>query len=110
MPKHDTSLTLKQLLNVIDRYLDDHGYFFILLPYHRTEYFEKEAAGLKFYLKEKMLIKQTPAHSFFRSILCFSRKEMTESVSELTIKDNNGTYTNGFADLLKDYIYSCNYS
>lgn len=37
--KHSKSLTLEELVNVIDRNLSREGSFGILLPYHRHEYF-----------------------------------------------------------------------
>jgi tRNA1Val (adenine37-N6)-methyltransferase len=101
--KHDVSLTLQQLVNAIDKNLNDDGVFFVLLPYHRTDYFLKEAAGLKFYPLEKVVIKQTPKHDFFRSILAFSRKETLLKTTELIIKDADEKYSENFTALLKDY-------
>ena len=101
--KHDASLTLQQLLTVIHKNLNEDGIFFILLPYHRADYFEKKASNLKFYPSEKMLVRQTPKHDFFRSIIVFSRKETQLKIRELVIKDDNGNYTNDFTALLKDY-------
>jgi len=101
--KHEASLTLKQLLISVDNILNDDGIFFILLPYHRTDYFEKEAANSKFYLLEKMIVKQTPNHDFFRSILLFSRKKNQVKNTELIIKEESGNYTKKFNELLGDY-------
>jgi tRNA1Val (adenine37-N6)-methyltransferase len=101
--KHDASLTLKKLLVAIDNNLKDDGIFFVLLPYHRTDYFEKEAANLKFYPLEKMIVKQTSTHDFFRSILLFSRKKNQIKTIALIIKDENGNYSKEFSELLKDY-------
>ena len=50
-----------------------------------------------------MLVRQTPKHDFFRSIIVFSRKETQLKIRELVIKDDNGNYTNDFTALLKDY-------
>jgi tRNA1Val (adenine37-N6)-methyltransferase len=101
--KHNASLTLKQLLNAIDKNLNDEGVFFVLLPYHRTDYFEKEAANLKFHLLTKAIVKQTPKHNFFRSMLCFARKETQLKITQLIIKDESNNYTKDFDELLKEY-------
>jgi tRNA1Val (adenine37-N6)-methyltransferase len=101
--KHDTALTLKQLLQTIDLHLKEDGIFFILLPFRRAVYFEKEAALFNFSLAEKLNVRQTPRHNHFRSILLFTRKEMPTIVNELTIKGDDNQYTAGFIDLLKDF-------
>ncbi len=102
--RHSKELTLATLLPVIDRNLTMEGSFGILLPDHRTAYFEELAATHGFYLRERLSVRQTPRHEFFRSILHFSRsQEGFISVSELTIKNEEGRYTEEFVELLKDY-------
>ena len=102
--KHDESLTLSQLLRVILSCLDKNGAFSILLPYHRTVYFENLATGNGLNLLEKLTIRQTPAHAPFRSILLFSAEKKREPLlSELTIKNERGKYSPEFSELMKDY-------
>lgn len=101
--KHNASLTLKQLLLAVHSNLKYNGDFFILLPYHRSDYFEKEASLAGYFLKEKLIVKQTPKHNYFRSILNFVSTECGTSVNELTIKNADGNYTDEFTALLKDY-------
>jgi tRNA1Val (adenine37-N6)-methyltransferase len=101
--KHDTALNLLQLLTFIDSHLSADGYFAVLLPYHRVNYFIKEATNISFHLNRQMLIKQTAKHTFFRGILFFSRKEKQPHCSELIIKDPEQNYTPEFTTALKDY-------
>ena len=116
--KHDESLTLDQLLTIISLNLRAGGSFSILLPFHRTEYFEKSADERGFFLQEKLTIRQTPVHDPFRSILLMSNeKSPTHSPAgfrlnekypeilsgELIIQDRNGRYTTAFSELMKDY-------
>jgi tRNA1Val (adenine37-N6)-methyltransferase len=101
--KHNASLTLAQLLKAIDTNLTEDGIFFVMLPHRRTTFFEKEASTLNFFLAEKILVKQTPKHNFFRSILSFSRKKTISVTSEITIKNEEGNYTNKFSELLEYY-------
>jgi tRNA1Val (adenine37-N6)-methyltransferase len=103
--KHSKELTLAELLAVIDANLSPEGSFGILLPYHREAEFAALASDrYRFYLREKLLVRQTPKHDFFRSILYFSRfRESFSPTSELIIQESEGVYTPEFVDLMKDY-------
>ncbi|MCO5239116.1 MAG: methyltransferase [Chitinophagaceae bacterium] len=104
LAKHDTGLTLEKLIQVIDENLAETGRFGLLLPYRRTGELEQLASDQGFYLLEKLLIRQTPDHDFFRSILYFTRqKKDTEQTGELIIKQKDGNYTPDFNALMKDY-------
>ena len=100
--KHDETLTLKDLIPIIKNNLSATGYFAILLPYHRIKYFEEMAEENNFFLQEKLLIRQTTLHSFFRGILIFGNTKTEQVTNELVIKNDEG-YTMEFAELLKDY-------
>jgi tRNA1Val (adenine37-N6)-methyltransferase len=101
--KHNTALTLKELLNNIERLLNREGFFAILLPYHRSIYFEEESLKLNFHLTKKIVVKQTPKHDYFRAMLIFSRTESATVTNEMTIKNEAGNYSAEFIELLKDY-------
>jgi len=102
--KHDESLTLETLMTVIKSCLRTDGAFSILLPYQRTEYFEKLAGDNGFFVKEKLIICQTPRHAPFRSICIYGNKKPASlDVEELIIKDDHGLNSFEFNDLMKDY-------
>ena len=102
--KHSKHLTLEELIRVIDTNLEPHGSFGILLPYHRWEYFDQLARQYGFSLVETLMVKQSPRHNFFRSILHFSRaKENFSPRFELMIQQEDGSYTEDFIELMKDY-------
>lgn len=102
--KHSTFLTLEELVDIISRNICTSGSFGILLPYHRTGYFEELSAQNNFHLIEKLLIRQTPTRDYFRSVLHFSRnKKSKPNVYELSVLDEHGSFTSEFAELLKDY-------
>jgi tRNA1Val (adenine37-N6)-methyltransferase len=105
LARHSKELTLSELLEAIDTNLSHKGSFGVLLPYHRTAWFEEQAATRHgFTLKDKLLVRQTPRHDFFRSILHFSRqKDNFVPTAELSIQDNAGAYTEDFIELMKDY-------
>ncbi len=106
--KHDEALTLKDLISIIKTHLSPTGYFAVLLPYHRIKFFECLASENNFFLKEKLLVRQTPTHNFFRGILFFSNSETKITTNEMSIKTVDGHYSNEFTALLKDYYLSLN--
>ena len=102
--KHDTTLRLDELILFVKKWLNDAGTFVVLLPFHRTAYLEKMANEHTLFVQEKLLVKQSPKHDHFRSILLLSKKEIPNTeTAELTIHDNERNYTPEFESLLKDY-------
>jgi tRNA1Val (adenine37-N6)-methyltransferase len=101
--KHDTSLSLPELLQVVDKYLHLRGFFAVLLPYHRVGYLIEEAEKTGLFLNKQILVKHTLKHAFFRGILFFTRKETETQVLEIVIRDAEHNYTAEFAAVLKDY-------
>jgi tRNA1Val (adenine37-N6)-methyltransferase len=102
--KHSKSLTLDALAVAIDDNLQPYGACGILLPYHRWEYFNKIAGHHNLHLTEKLFVKQTGKHPFFRAILHYSRsRENFIPEFELTIQGDDGNYTPEFVELMKDY-------
>ena len=73
--RHEVSLTLDELITVIRSCLLKTGLFSILLPYHRTAYFEKLAASNGFFLREKLTIRQTPEHQPFRVLFLYGQEK-----------------------------------
>ncbi len=102
--KHNETLTLDELIVVIRNHLKITGTFSILLPFHRRDYFENLAMIHGFFLRQKLTVRQTPAHQPFRSICLFGfQKPETVNSNELVIKNENGKYTREFIDLMSDY-------
>ena len=101
--KHGITLTLQQLLNVVKDHLKDDGFFAVLLPFHRLNYCIDEALKLDFHLLKKILVKQTHAHNYFRTVLFFKTVPSDVYSEEIIIKNELGAYTEMFVGLLKDY-------
>jgi tRNA1Val (adenine37-N6)-methyltransferase len=99
---HGNALSLDDLLTSIKRLLRADGQFAILLPAHRFVEFEEKALSIGFYLTEKVLVKQTPKHTGFRTMLLFGFQKVDTLEKQLIIKEND-VYTAEFIDLLKDY-------
>ncbi len=103
LAKHDVGLLLTDLISIIKNHLSVSGYVAILLPYHRIKYFLGLAEGNNLFLQEKLLIRQTPSHNFFRAILLFSYCKKDVKTNEIVIKNSAGSYTDEFVALLKNY-------
>ena len=101
--KHDSALKLEQLLQVIEQHLSPTGYFAVLLPHQRVDYFIALAAEFKYKVQEQWMIRPTDAHPFIRGILFFSLASNEVITKQISIKDSTGNYTAEFVDLLKDY-------
>jgi tRNA1Val (adenine37-N6)-methyltransferase len=103
LAKHNEGLNLAELLQAISNHLAEGGYFALLLPFHRIEIFKKMATENHFFIKDEWLVKQTPAHPFFRGLLLFGTQKENYRSKELIIKEKEGYYTKDFDELLKDY-------
>jgi tRNA1Val (adenine37-N6)-methyltransferase len=102
--KHSKMLRLEELIQVIDNNLEANGSFGILLPFHRWQYFDELATRHKFYLTEKLFVKQTPTHNYFRAILHYTRHhEHFVPSFDLIIHNEEKQYSPEFKELLKDY-------
>lgn len=99
---HSAALKMEELVTITNKLLNDDGNFFILLPYSRTGSF-LQLTGSKLVLKEKILVKQTPTHDYFRSILWMTKQSGKAMQKEIVIMDSEGKYSNAFTELLKDY-------
>lgn len=101
--KHDTALTLQQLLQTAQQYLQPQGFFAVLLPYHRVSYFIKEAEKRQLFLQKKIQVKQTATHEYFRGILFFSQQQKGVITEDIVIKQDPVNYSAVFVQLLQDY-------
>lgn len=99
---HSAALSLEELLQFATDHLTAKGFFAVLLPFHRTAYFE-ELAIANFYLYDKLLVRQTPAHPYFRSMLLFGKSQGSTNEDEIIIRNDNQQYSEAFTHLLKDY-------
>jgi len=103
--KHDTTLTLQKLIELINHNLTEDGEFGLLLPFHRSSDIHRLAAEFGFHLIEEVRIRQTPRHNIFRIIVRYGRKPRAGEVKHhsFSIRDTHNQYTPAFTELLKDY-------
>jgi tRNA1Val (adenine37-N6)-methyltransferase len=101
--KHNSALLLEELLFTVKDLLNEDGNFAVLLPWYRTNWFENAALSHSLFVKEKMEIKQTPVHNYFRTIFILQKQKTEIAESGLSIKNNNNEYTGEFIELMKGY-------
>jgi tRNA1Val (adenine37-N6)-methyltransferase len=96
---HSEALSLEELMSSVDRLLLKPGLFAILLPFHRGVYFEQLAKSHSFFIQEKVLVRQTPKHDYFRVMYLLSNIEPPPEThqSEIIINDH------AFKQILKEY-------
>jgi tRNA1Val (adenine37-N6)-methyltransferase len=101
---HHEGLSMQQLLKLIRENLSPPGSFFLLLPYKRTEEVEKmiDTTGLS--IVQKISVRQSLRHDFFRTMIHGTHKNDKEEITaEISIWDEQQQYTSEFIELLKDY-------
>lgn len=103
--RHNTSLSLEQLAQCVEKLLTPKGEFWVLLPQH-------EASKLEFMLTEYSfkIICQTNVKNYLddskisRTINCFSKNNQPTIEKTIAIyKDKERNYTDDFNTLLKPY-------
>lgn len=105
--RHDSTLTLDELISYMSDHLTENGKSAVLLPFSRTDYYEEIAKRYGLYTNVKLYLKHTATHNPFRTILLSGKKMMDVSVSEICIKDEQQNYTTAFTTLMKDYYLNC---
>jgi tRNA1Val (adenine37-N6)-methyltransferase len=99
---HSEALSLDELMQSTRRLLSPTGSFAVLLPFHRSGYFEELAIKQGYFLQQKVSVKQTEKHAPFRSILLYSPSPAETKEQEIIIKEK-GEYSNTFVNLLSNY-------
>ncbi len=101
--KHDSGLTLQELVLAIQQNLSEDGFATILLPYHRTDYFKQIAEQAGLFVNGVLLLQQSPKHNFFRSIIVLGKQKSNYTEESMLIHDEQRQYSPAFTALLKDY-------
>lgn len=99
---HAVSLGYEELLAAVSRLLSKDGSFSILLPYDGFQRFNALAVSGGFELRELLLVRQTPAHDYFRAVGIFGPSGGFNT-TEISIYDAMRNYTPEFIGLLQQY-------
>jgi tRNA1Val (adenine37-N6)-methyltransferase len=104
LARHSNALSLIELFEATDRILDQRGCFYVLLPAFRKEKCIEVASRYQLYPTSIAQVKQTPSHTFFRTMMGFSReKNDYPKIEEITIKNKENKYSDKFIELLSEY-------
>lgn len=99
---HGTGLQPEELFRAISQQLKPGGRFALLLPFHRSTYFQQLATDAGYWLHQQVLVRQTEKHPFFRSMLVFGDHQQQVRQKEVIIRQE-GEYSAAFISLLQDY-------
>ena len=101
---HGTRLGFDDLLQSVKRLLSDDGSAAFLVPYERENAFEEAMLKNEISVWQKVLVRQSVNHHFFR-VIYLVKKRMNEMLTyeEMAIKDVSNRYTGEFNRLLNDY-------
>ena len=100
---HSSQLSLHELLSEAKRLLRLTGSLFLLMPFYRESETILLAKKMGFQVAKIIRVRQTPAHTFFRTILLFQAIATEIVEEEITIKINATDYSQEFTELLQPY-------
>ena len=103
---HNQGLLFQELLNIIKMNLNPDGTFYLLLPYKRNDEVKQLLTANDFAIQQMTFVRQSVNHDYFRIILAgkFNSDNQAEmTIDEISIKNENDSYTPAFVSLLKDY-------
>ncbi len=102
---HATILSFEELIESVNRLLEDDGKFMVLLPHAEGLEFIKIAKKNDLFLHHQLNIQHDEFKPIFRVILTFKKLQSADNqVDRLLIwKENGKVYSDGFRELLKEY-------
>lgn len=105
LARHENSMSLQGLINHSAKLLTRNGKLWIIVPSERTEELMEEKLNLD--LEKKIRIYGKPGRHV-RDVLVFSKHQnrLTGIVTELTIRDAEGEYTEQYKELTIEFHYN----
>lgn len=100
---HDSSLSQHDLAHCINELLAKGGVFWVLYPEREALMFRDEAERKGLFLNKAITVLNHPKSMVFRIVQQFSFEDKKVISSELIIKDQEGSYTQDFEQLLSPY-------
>lgn len=102
--RHTIALSKEELAAAIVKHLAPEGHVSILLPVPEYRYWQSVAEAYGLYPQELLLIRHRPASEPKRIVAIMSRKQAGKSSEhQLTIMQENSTYTDQFNELLRPF-------
>ncbi len=106
MARHNESLLLRELVDLIKKHLEPEGHFFLLLPYKRHEEIRELLQQNEMTLSEIQLVRPSVVHGYFRILVAGQLKENPGSETlfgDIAVRNEHHDYTPAFSQLLKDF-------
>jgi tRNA1Val (adenine37-N6)-methyltransferase len=101
--KHDESLTLRSLVNVVDAILHEAGIFAVMIPAFRSKELLSYTSERNLHLIERMEVLNVEGGKPIRSCFLFGKKDVFSTQTSIAIRDSSQQYTEAFREFLKDY-------
>lgn len=103
--RHDTALTIEQLLESVRKLLSEDGSFFVLLPFNENKLLLELAEEINLFETKRLEIYNQEGKAIFRVVseLEFGSKANQSNTEKLVIRESLGACSEKFVDLLKDY-------
>jgi tRNA1Val (adenine37-N6)-methyltransferase len=104
LARFQDALPFEDLLEAADLLLSENGVFAVILPFKEEEKFIALAKDLELFPIKITRVKGTPNTEIKRSLLAFSRLEITDIlIDELVIETDRHIYTPEYINLTKDF-------
>lgn len=101
---HTDELSFSELVDKVSRLLTDRGVFWVILPPRQLLDLTYLAAVVGLQPFFQMKIKDSPSKPVYREICGFSRSASSKTESSLSLKDENGAYSETYAKLLSGFL------
>lgn len=101
--KHETSLTMDNLLNIVNQNMAGTGVFWVIYPRFEALDFHRRAVQSGLHLQDEIMVFDRVERSELRRVQSFGFKPKEVRRKQLIIKKNDGKYTLDFVQLLKPF-------
>jgi tRNA1Val (adenine37-N6)-methyltransferase len=102
--RHVESLTLRDLVGVVNRLLTHDGCFALILPSEASLKFEDICAGSGLYPSRRLVVYSKPATRPNRTLTEYTKTETEDpDCSALTILNASGKFTSEYLDITRDF-------
>jgi tRNA1Val (adenine37-N6)-methyltransferase len=103
MGKHTVTLTHTELIDCVAKLLTDRGKFSVILPDNEGRKMIKLAKSRALYPNKITEVSSVVGRGIERLLIEFGRTDTETQIDHLVIKDIDGTYTQDYIDLTKDF-------
>jgi tRNA1Val (adenine37-N6)-methyltransferase len=104
LARFQDAMPFEMLLEAADLLLSENGIFSVIIPFKEEAHFLALAKEFELYPFKITRVKGTPASEIKRSLLAFSRNEISKiEINELVIETERHVYTEEYIALTKDF-------